>query len=234
MLCDRLTFRQAYPTFRHGCRANNSNNSDQKYQIQNPKLPREKSPKLKKKCYLENKLLLISINFTPKNSHSCLKKWYTMFSRYCCPATLSPFGKHTPPFGTAAALTAVTTATKHTKSKIQNYQEKKNPKLKKTQIYKKSKLQIIPRPPHPKLQDLRCHEIQKFYNGQATRVYNGQATILRPSERLPQWVTHFRPSVAEGMSRHCLCIDLEVLKVQDASSHELDHSVNKTNQNTIL
>ena len=26
--------------------------------------------------YLENKLLLISINFTPKTSHSCLKKWY--------------------------------------------------------------------------------------------------------------------------------------------------------------
>ena len=32
--------------------------------------------------YLENKLLLISINFTPKTSHSCLKLWYTMFSRY--------------------------------------------------------------------------------------------------------------------------------------------------------
>ena len=32
--------------------------------------------------YLENKLLLISINFTPKTSHSCLKKWYTIFSRY--------------------------------------------------------------------------------------------------------------------------------------------------------
>ena len=31
--------------------------------------------------YLENKLLLISINFTPKTSHSCLKKWYTRFSR---------------------------------------------------------------------------------------------------------------------------------------------------------
>ncbi len=31
---------------------------------------------------LENKLLLISINFTPKTSHSCLKKWYTMFSRW--------------------------------------------------------------------------------------------------------------------------------------------------------
>ena len=30
---------------------------------------------------LENKLLLISINFTPKTSHSCLKKWYTRFSR---------------------------------------------------------------------------------------------------------------------------------------------------------
>ena len=28
--------------------------------------------------YLENKLLLISINVTPKTSHS----WYTMFSRY--------------------------------------------------------------------------------------------------------------------------------------------------------
>ena len=32
--------------------------------------------------YLENKLLLIPINFTPKTSHSCLKKWHTMFSRY--------------------------------------------------------------------------------------------------------------------------------------------------------
>ena len=33
-------------------------------------------------CFnLENKLLLISINFTPKTSHSCLKKWYTRFSR---------------------------------------------------------------------------------------------------------------------------------------------------------
>ncbi len=30
---------------------------------------------------LENQLLLISINFTPKTSHSCLKKWYTRFSR---------------------------------------------------------------------------------------------------------------------------------------------------------
>ena len=35
---------------------------------------------LKNRC-LENKLLLISINFTPKNSHSLLKKLYTMFSR---------------------------------------------------------------------------------------------------------------------------------------------------------
>ena len=34
------------------------------------------------KAYLENKLLLFSINFTPKTSHSCLKIWYTMFSRY--------------------------------------------------------------------------------------------------------------------------------------------------------
>ena len=34
-------------------------------------------------AYLENQLLLISINFTPKTSHSCLKKWYTRFSRYC-------------------------------------------------------------------------------------------------------------------------------------------------------
>ena len=33
-------------------------------------------------CFnLENKLLLISINFTPKTSHSCLKKLYTRFSR---------------------------------------------------------------------------------------------------------------------------------------------------------
>ena len=37
---------------------------------------RAKSP------YLENQLLLISINFTPKTSHSCLKKWYTRLSRY--------------------------------------------------------------------------------------------------------------------------------------------------------
>ena len=26
--------------------------------------------------FLENQLLLISINFTPKTSHRCLKKWY--------------------------------------------------------------------------------------------------------------------------------------------------------------
>ena len=32
--------------------------------------------------YLENQLLLISINFTPETSHSCLKKGYTRFSRY--------------------------------------------------------------------------------------------------------------------------------------------------------
>ena len=31
--------------------------------------------------YLENQVLLISSNFTPKTSHSCLKKWYTRFSR---------------------------------------------------------------------------------------------------------------------------------------------------------
>ena len=32
--------------------------------------------------YMENKLLLISINCTPKTCHSCLKKWYfPMFSR---------------------------------------------------------------------------------------------------------------------------------------------------------
>ena len=31
--------------------------------------------------FLENKLLLISINFTPKTSHSCLKRWHTRFSR---------------------------------------------------------------------------------------------------------------------------------------------------------
>jgi len=32
--------------------------------------------------HLENKLLLISINFATKTTHSCLKKWYTMmFSR---------------------------------------------------------------------------------------------------------------------------------------------------------
>ena len=35
-----------------------------------------------KNNYPENKLLLISINFTPKTSHSCLQKWYTGFSRY--------------------------------------------------------------------------------------------------------------------------------------------------------
>ena len=33
--------------------------------------------------HLENKLLLISINFTPKNSHSCVKTWYfPMFSTH--------------------------------------------------------------------------------------------------------------------------------------------------------
>ena len=32
--------------------------------------------------YLENQWLLISINFTPTTSHSCLKKLYTRFSRY--------------------------------------------------------------------------------------------------------------------------------------------------------
>ena len=31
--------------------------------------------------YLENQLLLISTNFTPKTSHSCQKKLYTRFSR---------------------------------------------------------------------------------------------------------------------------------------------------------
>ena len=31
--------------------------------------------------YLENKLLLISINFTPETSRSCLKFWCTTFSR---------------------------------------------------------------------------------------------------------------------------------------------------------
>ena len=29
---------------------------------------------------LENKLLIISMNFIPKSSHSCQNKWYTMFS----------------------------------------------------------------------------------------------------------------------------------------------------------
>ena len=46
LLCDTLTFRQAYPTFRHGCRSNNSNNSDQKYQIKKKRkiqiIPRSK------------------------------------------------------------------------------------------------------------------------------------------------------------------------------------------------
>ena len=37
---------------------------------------------LEKTTCLENKLLLISINFTPKTSHSCPKKRYTMFSRW--------------------------------------------------------------------------------------------------------------------------------------------------------
>ena len=41
LLCDTLTFRQAYPTFRHVCRSNNSNNSDQKYQ--NQKIQNQKS-----------------------------------------------------------------------------------------------------------------------------------------------------------------------------------------------
>ena len=30
----------------------------------------------------KTQLLLISINFTPKTSHSCLTKWYTRFSRH--------------------------------------------------------------------------------------------------------------------------------------------------------
>ena len=34
----------------------------------------------------KNKLLIISINFTPKTSHSCLRKWsFPMFSRYSLP-----------------------------------------------------------------------------------------------------------------------------------------------------
>ena len=33
------------------------------------------------KTWLENKLLLISISFTPKTSHSFLELWYTMFCR---------------------------------------------------------------------------------------------------------------------------------------------------------
>ena len=36
--------------------------------------------------HLENQLLLISINFTPETSYSCLKLWYTMFSRQGSPS----------------------------------------------------------------------------------------------------------------------------------------------------
>ena len=48
---------------------------------QTSNFPPFKSPKSFR--YLENKLLFISINFTPKTSHSCLKKLYfPRFSRY--------------------------------------------------------------------------------------------------------------------------------------------------------
>ena len=40
------------------------------------------NPNESKISFLENKFLLIYINFIPKTSHSCLKKWYTMFSRF--------------------------------------------------------------------------------------------------------------------------------------------------------
>ena len=55
LLCDTLTFRQAYPTFRHGCRSNNSNNSDQKYQIKKKK-KNPNHPKIQKKtkCKIPN------------------------------------------------------------------------------------------------------------------------------------------------------------------------------------
>ena len=49
--------------------------TNQKRQGPNAVLMENKQPNL------ENKLLLISINFTPKTSHSCLKKWHTRFSR---------------------------------------------------------------------------------------------------------------------------------------------------------
>ena len=42
--------------------------------------------------YLENKLLLISINFTPKTRHSCLKKWYEFL---CFPGIHVYYGKYT-------------------------------------------------------------------------------------------------------------------------------------------
>ena len=44
---------------------------------------KKKYRKLQTNIFLENKLLLISINFTAKSSQSCLKKWYfPMFSRF--------------------------------------------------------------------------------------------------------------------------------------------------------
>ena len=50
-----------------------------------------------KNNWLENQLLLISINFTPKTSHSCLKNWYTRLSRwFLFPKYLCEYGVWTP------------------------------------------------------------------------------------------------------------------------------------------
>ena len=48
--------------------------------------------KVQQWLHLENKLLLITINFTPKTSHSCLRKGHAMsssFAEFCYPS-LSP------------------------------------------------------------------------------------------------------------------------------------------------
>ena len=50
LLCDTLTFRQAYPTFRHGCRSNNSSNSDQNTKSKIKKKKKSKTPNQKSKA----------------------------------------------------------------------------------------------------------------------------------------------------------------------------------------
>ena len=146
LLCDTLTFRQAYPTFRHGRRFKNSNNSDQisKSQIQNQE-KKSKIEKIKKSCYCcyatrspfgkhtppfgaAAPLRTVTTVAKSPNPKSKTKRKIPKSKKtqkkscYCCYATRSPFGEHTPPFGTVAALTTVTTVTKspNPKSKTQD------------------------------------------------------------------------------------------------------------------